>query len=275
MKKSTDEIRIIGLKLYAYHGCLEEEKEKGQEFTIDITFHLSLLPAGLTDNLDKTINYAEACEYTCEVFSKYKYNLIETAAEDVANALLLKYELADSVDVTVYKPHAPIMHDFENVCVSVSRTRHIAYIAVGSNLGESKDTIEKAKEMFCKLEGNEILKEATLISTKPYGVTDQPDFLNGMIVVRTLLEPHELLDRLHKVESYEKRERTMRWGPRTLDLDIIYYDDLVMGDDELIIPHEDMQNRDFVLKPLLEIAPGKRHPITGDTPEMMLKKLHA
>ena len=118
-------------------------------------------------------------------------------------------------------------------------------------------------------------KSSRLISTKPYGVTDQPDFLNGMIVVRTLLEPHELLDRLHKVESYEKRERTMRWGPRTLDLDIIYYDDLVMGDDELIIPHEDMQNRDFVLKPLLEIAPGKRHPITGDTPEMMLKKLHA
>ena len=273
MKKSTDEIRIIGLKLYAYHGCLEEEKEKGQEFTIDITFHLSLLPAGLTDNLDKTINYAEACEYTCEVFSKYKYNLIETAAEDVANALLLKYELADSVDVTVYKPHAPIMHDFENVCVSVSRTRHIAYIAVGSNLGESKDTIEKAKEMFCKLEGNEILKEATLITTKPYGVTDQPDFINGLWKVKTLLEPFDLLKKLNEIEARLGRERLIHWGPRTIDLDIIYFDDEVINTEKLTVPHIDMENREFVLKPLMEVDPYVRHPLTGLRAEDMLKKI--
>ncbi len=273
MKKSTDEIRIIGLKLYAYHGCLEEEKQKGQEFTLDITFHLSLLPAGLTDNLEKTINYAEACEYVSEVFSKYKYNLIETAAEDVANALLLKYELAESVDVTVYKPHAPIIFDFENVCVSVTRTRHTAYIAVGSNLGESKDTIAKAKEMFCKLEGNEILKEATLITTKPYGVTNQPDFINGLWKVRTLLEPFDLLKKLNEIEARLGRERLIHWGPRTIDLDIIYFDDEVINTDRLTVPHIDMANREFVLKPLMEVDPYVRHPLTGLRAEDMLNNL--
>ncbi len=145
-----DRINIKGLKVYAYHGCLEEERTKGQEFTLDITLHLNLTPAGITDNLEKTVNYSEACEVAHEVFTKYAYNLIETAAEEVAAALLLKYSLLDRVDVEVFKPHAPIPLDFENVSVYITRARHTAYIAVGSNLGESEDTIKTAQEMRLK-----------------------------------------------------------------------------------------------------------------------------
>ena len=273
MLEYGDKIFIKGLKIYAYHGCLEEERQKGQEFTLDIALFLNLTPAGITDNLDKTINYSEACEVAQAAFTKYAYNLIETAAEEVAAALLLKYSLADKVTVEVFKPHAPIPLDFENVSVYIERKRHTAYIAVGSNMGESETTIAKARDMFLTVEGNEVLAESSLIVTKPYGVTDQPDFLNGMWKVSTLLPPYDLLKKLNEIEHRLGRERKVHWGPRTIDLDIIYYDNLVIDSEKLTVPHIDMANREFVLKPLAEVDPYVRHPITGLRAEDMLKKL--
>ena len=270
----SDRINIKGLKLYAYHGCLEQERQKGQEFTLDITLYLNLTPAGITDNLERTVNYSEACQVAREAFTNYAYNLIETAAEEVAAALLIKYPLLDKVTVEVFKPHAPIPLDFENVSVFIERKRHTAYIAVGSNLGESEETIAKARELFLKVEGNEILAESSLIVTKPYGVTDQPDFINGMWKVSTLLPPYDLLKKLNEIEHRLGRERLVHWGPRTIDLDIIYYDNLVIDSEKLTVPHIDMANREFVLKPLLEIDPYVRHPITGLRAQEMLDKLN-
>lgn len=273
MLRSYDEIRIKGLKIYAYHGCFEEERSKGQEFTLDVTMHLSLSPAGNTDNLEKTVNYGEACELIQKVFTQYSYNLIESAAEEVATNLLTTYDALDCVEVEVFKPHAPIPLDFENVSVYIKRQRHIAYIAVGSNIGDGPATIKEASKMFTKMEGNEIIKESSLITTKPYGVTDQPDFTNGMWMVKTLLSPFNLLKKLNEIEARLGRERLQHWGPRTIDLDIIYYDDMVIDSEKLMIPHVDMQNREFVLKPLEEIAPYIRHPLNGKRAGEMLKEI--
>lgn len=274
MYETKDRINITGLKVYAYHGCNEDEKENGQEFTLNITFHLSLLTAGSLDDLTKTINYGEASVFAGEVFTKYKYNLIETAAEDVATALLLKYDLAEAVEVEILKPHAPIPMDFENVSVYVYRKRHTAFIAVGSNIGDGEATINKAKELFLKVEGNRMISESSLIITKPYGVTDQPDFTNGMWKVETLLEPLALLKKLNEIEARLGRERLVHWGPRTIDLDIIYYDDCVIDSKKLTVPHVDMVNREFVLKPLLEVDPYVRHPLNKMLPAEMLDKLN-
>lgn len=274
MCKSEDRIYIKGLKVYAYHGCNEDEKENGQEFTLDIVLNFSLLNAGSLDDLEKTVNYGEASVFAGEVFSKYRYNLIETAAEDVANALLLKYDLIDCVEVEVFKPHAPIPMDFENVSVYVKRKRHIAFIAVGSNIGDGEATIAKAKEMFLKVEGNKMLKESSLIITKPYGVTDQPDFTNGVWKVETLLEPYSLLKKLNEIEARLGRERLVHWGPRTIDLDVIYYDDIVIDSEKLTIPHTDLANREFVLRPLAEVDPYFRHPLNRMLPGEMLDKLN-
>lgn len=273
MQINTDRITLKGLKIYAYHGVFEDEKQKGQEFTVDITMHLDLCKAGSTDDLERTVNYGEAAELVQKVFTECHYNLIESAAEDVANKLLTTYKLIDSVDVEVFKPHAPISIDFENVSVFIHRARHTAYIAVGSNLGECEETINKAKEMFLRFPGNEILSESTLIVTKPYGVTDQPDFVNGLWKVRTLLEPLALLKKLNEIEARLGRERLVHWGPRTIDLDIIYYDDYTCDSQKLTIPHADMHNRDFVLKPLMEVDPYIRHPYTKLTAAQMLDKL--
>lgn len=273
MYKNKDRIYVKGLKVYAYHGCRQDEKENGQEFTLDITMHLNLSPAGSTDNLENTINYSEASVYAGEVFAKYNYNLIESAAEEVASALLLKFPLLDSVEVEVFKPHAPIPMDFENVSVYVERKRHTAFIAVGSNIGDGPKTIEEAKKLFLKNEGNKLIAEAQLISTKPYGVTDQPDFTNGMWKVETLMDPFSLLKKLNEIEARLGRERLVHWGPRTIDLDIIYFDDETIDTEKLTIPHIDMANREFVLKPLSEVDPYKRHPINKMTAGEMLKNL--
>ena len=101
------------------------------------------------------------------------------------------------------------------------------------------------------------------METTPYGGVEQADYLNGALAVETLYTPEELLEKLHEIEKAEARERKERWGPRTLDLDILLYEGTVMDTDKLTIPHRDMCNRDFVLKPLAQIAPYERHPVVG------------
>ena len=137
---------------------------------------------------------------------------------------------------------------------------HTAYVALGSNLGDKEANLHKALELLQE-RGVEIVKTSTFISTEPYGVTDQPQFLNGVCEVRTSLEPLELLHTLLDIEQEMGRVRLRHWGERNIDLDLLLYEDVVMDTPELKLPHPDMQNRDFVLLPLAEIAPELVHPI--------------
>jgi len=273
MYKTTDEIRIRGLNIFASHGVFPEEKENGQNFVLNITMTVSLLTAGLTDDLCETINYGEACEFIADEFTKCSYDLIEAACENLVRALLIKYPTIESVEVEVCKPEAPIDEEFENVSVCIKRGWHTAYIAVGSNLGDSREIIEHARDTIADMPGVYIEKEATLINTKPYGVLDQPDFTNGMWKIRTIFEPFELLDVLNDIEARLGRTRLIHWGPRTIDLDIIYYDDLIIDSEKLTIPHIDMANRSFVLEPLEEIDPYVRHPLSHLRAGEMLNRL--
>ena len=112
-----------------------------------------------------------------------------------------------------------------------------------------------------------------LLYTKPYGGVKQEDFLNGAIELETLLTPYELLDFLHELEKEAGRERKIHWGPRTLDLDILFYEDFVSDDPKLTIPHPDMENRLFVLEPLMELCPYYINPINQKSVKQMLKEL--
>lgn len=135
-----------------------------------------------------------------------------------------------------------------------------AYIGIGSNLGNREENCEKAIKL---LEGNNIkvTKRSSMIETEPWGIENQPKFINMAVEIETDLEPEELLSLLKKIEREIGRSSAERWGPRKIDIDILFYDDLVLKIPEFEIPHPHIADREFVLKPLSEIAPEKIHPL--------------
>lgn len=140
----------------------------------------------------------------------------------------------------------------------------IAYIALGSNLGDKEKNLRRALLLLTQ-QGVEVVRVSSFLSTEPYGVTNQPQFLNAVACVRTSLAPLALLDVLLATELAMGRVRLRHWGERNIDLDLLLYEDVVLDMPRLRLPHPDMQNRDFVLLPLAEIAPELKHPTLQKT----------
>ena len=270
-----DCIKITNLKIFAHHGVFEEEKIQGQDFYIDATLYLDLHTPGKSDCLEDSLNYGEVCHHINTIFTEKSFDLIETACEYVCQSLLLSFKQLDAVEVEVQKPHAPIGLPFENVSVTMYRQWHRAYLSFGSNMGESKKLIMEGLDKLSKHPLIRNMVSSKLMETKPYGPVEQPDFVNGCLKLDTLLNREELLNLLHEIEAEADRERVLRWGPRTLDLDIVFFDKLVYESESLVIPHIDMQNRQFVLEPLAELCPNFRHPLLGKTVKQMLNELKA
>lgn len=268
-----DQIRIEELEVYAHHGVYPEENEKGQHFYVNATLYTNTRPAGMADDLRLSTNYGEVCQVITEFMQQHTFQLIETVVEWTAYEVLQQFPLVQGLDLEIRKPEAPIPLPFGSVSVAIHREWHEAYIAVGSNMGDSRGHIAKALGQLEKHKDIQVTKVSGLLETLPYGGVEQENFVNGMFEIRTLLTPEELLRELHKIEASEGRERKIHWGPRTLDLDIIFYDDLIYSSEDLVIPHVDMENRYFVLKPLSELAPNFRHPITHKTVAQMLAEL--
>ena len=146
------------------------------------------------------------------------------------------------------------------------------YIALGSNLGDKEKNLKEALQ-FLEKKGVEILRVSDFIQTEPYGVTDQPAFLNAVAEIRTDRSPLELLHTLLQVEEDMGRKRLRHWGERNIDLDLLLYHEDIIDLPELKVPHPDMQNRDFVLGPLAQIAPEAMHPVLQKTAEELWNKL--
>lgn len=146
-----------------------------------------------------------------------------------------------------------------------------AYLGLGSNMGDRPRMLASAVEWLagCDLR---VVRRSRVYETPPWGKTDQLSFLNQVIEVETALGPEALLARVRRVEESLGRVRAERWGPRTIDVDILLYGDLVVSRPELTIPHAEMRRRAFVLVPLAEIAPGLRLP-TGEAVETLLEEL--
>ena len=268
-----DEIRIEELQIFAHHGVFDFETENGQNFYVNATLYTDTKKAGKTDELTDSTNYGEVCQFITKFLTTNTYKLLEAAAEHVVEALLLKFPLIKGISFEIRKPEAPIPLPFGSVSVKIERFWHTAYIALGSNMGEKEKYLDMALDEFRANPKIRLGKVASYIETEPYGGVEQDRFINSMCCVETLYSPYDLLDELHRIEQLAERKREIHWGPRTLDLDIIYYDDLVMAEEDLIIPHADMENRTFVLEPLCEIAPYLRHPVSGTTTKGMLERL--
>jgi 2-amino-4-hydroxy-6-hydroxymethyldihydropteridine diphosphokinase len=140
----------------------------------------------------------------------------------------------------------------------------IVYIGIGSNLGDRRSNCLKAIALL-ESEGVKVLKRSSLHETEPWGVTDQPAFMNMAVEAETDRSPRQFLSLLNKIEDVMGRARAIKWGPRTIDLDILLYDDLIVRESDLEIPHPLMHERAFVLEPLSEIAARKVHPLLHRT----------
>ncbi|MCR5830366.1 MAG: 2-amino-4-hydroxy-6-hydroxymethyldihydropteridine diphosphokinase [Lachnospiraceae bacterium] len=267
-----DRIHIEKLEVFARHGVCREENSLGQKFLISADLYKDLHEAGKTDELTATVHYGKVCEFITKIASENTYKLIEKLAEEIANKILIKFGV-DRVKIRVDKPWAPMLLHVDTVFVEVERQWHTAYISIGSNLGDRESIINGAVSRIGSLEEIRVSAVSDIIETKPYGVTDQPDFLNGCLEIRTLLRPYELLAELLLIEASFGRERKEHWGPRTLDLDILFYDNQCILSHDLVIPHPDMINREFVLKPLSQIAPYFIHPVLGEPVYELLAKL--
>jgi len=150
---------------------------------------------------------------------------------------------------------------------------HIAYIGIGSNLGDKIHHCEKAISAILKIDRHKLLAKSSLFKTQPIGYTSQDWFVNGVIKIETDLEAPELLRTLKTIESQLGRIETFRWGPRTIDLDILFFDDNEIHTEELQIPHPLIQDRQFVLIPMAEIDRNLIHPVFKKTVQELLNNL--
>lgn len=150
----------------------------------------------------------------------------------------------------------------------------LVYLGLGSNLGEREKNCLEAIRLL-KDNGVAVVRQSSLIETEPWGMTDQPHFINMAVRAETDLSPEPLLALLMKIETDMGRIRKVKWGPRIIDLDILFYDDQVIRNSDLTIPHPLMHEREFVLRPLAEIAPDKVHPLLKKTVRKLLDDLAA
>ena len=269
----ADKIKIQNLEVFANHGVFPEENVLGQKFVVSAVLYTDTRKAGQTDELTASIHYGEVSAFIDRYLKEHTFQLLEKVAESLAEELLLQTKGLQKIRLEIKKPWAPVGLPLETVSVEIEREWHTAYIALGSNMGDSRSILEAAVQALDEMKNTKVEKVSTFITTPPYGVTDQPDFLNGCLKLSTLLYPEELLKELNRIEKEAGRERIIHWGPRTLDLDILFYDNEIIDTVELHVPHIDMENRDFVLKPMVEIAPYLRHPVLNLTMEQLLKKL--
>lgn len=268
-----DFIKIDDLEIYAGHGVFPEENRNGQTFYVSAVLYSDLRPAGRSDELTLSTHYGEVCQLINRYLKENTFKLIEAAAENVAREILLTFPLIKKLSLELKKPHAPIGLPFSCVSVTVERSWKKAYLGIGSNMGDKQAYIEGALQALSANREIRNVRCSALIKTEPYGGVEQEDFLNGAVELETLLTPYELLDFLHELEREAGRERKIHWGPRTLDLDILFYEDFVSDDPVLTVPHADMENRQFVLKPLNELCPYYVNQVTGKSVRQMLREL--
>lgn len=268
-----DCIKIVQLEVFAYHGCEEQEKIDGQKFYVDANLYTDVRTPGTSDDLDETINYATVCHFIDKFMRDNRFDLIEAAAEQTVRALLKEFPKVRAIDFSIYKPSAPIGLPFGTVAVSISRKWNKVILSIGSNIGDREAYLNGAVDSLYDDENCRVHVVSNFLETDPYGPVEQDKFLNGCIEIETLYSPKELLRKINQIEAEAGRTREIHWGPRTLDIDIIFYENAIVDEVDLKIPHIEMHKRLFVLEPLKQIAPYWTHPVFHKTVLQMLEEL--
>lgn len=264
----ADRITLTGVSAFGHHGVLEHERRDGQQFVVDVTMEADLSRAAQTDDLAATVSYAEVAADVVAAVEGEPLDLIEALAGRIAAQALLR-PLVEAVEVTVHKPQAPVGVPFGDVSVTVRRERdEPVVIALGANLGEPADVLRRAAVRLHRVRGLRGVRLSPLHRTAPVGGPEQPAYVNAVAVGRTRLTPASLLAALHRIEDDFGRTREVRWGPRTLDLDLVQYGtpgttEVVSDDPQLTLPHPRAHERGFVLVPWLAADPDAALTVDG------------
>lgn len=268
-----DRITIQNLEVFANHGVFPEENKLGQKFLVSAELLGDTRKAGVSDELKHSIHYGLVAGEITSYMKAHTKKLIEAAAEELAEHLLFTFPLMKGIVLEIKKPWAPVGLPLETVSVKIERSWHKAYVAFGSNMGDRRAHIEAGIQALKEEKRIRLGRISDMIVTEPYGGVEQEEFLNGCLELDTLLTPHELLEVLHEAERREKRERLIHWGPRTLDLDLLFYGNKILETEELAVPHPEIEKRLFVLEPLAQIAPYKVHPVLKKRVKTLLEEL--
>ena len=276
-----DQIRLTGVRAVGKHGVLDFEHERAQTFVVDATLFLDLAPAGHSDDLHDTVDYGAIAKGIVAIIEGDHVDLIEKLADRIAS-MILEYPAVARTQVTVHKPSAPIVVPFDDVSVTVERSRettsaasqvHHAIIAMGGNQGDVVATLRDAVRSIDGLASTQVTGISPLYRTDAWGMPDgTPDFYNAVVSVTTKLSAMELLRGLQRIEAEHGRVRTDHWTSRTLDLDIIDFDGQSSDDPDLTLPHPRAWQRAFVLGPWLALEPDAELP--GDHAGSVAQLLH-
>jgi dihydroneopterin aldolase/2-amino-4-hydroxy-6-hydroxymethyldihydropteridine diphosphokinase len=259
-------IIIKDLVLYGYHGVREQEKKDGQDFVFNISIYIN--ETGLKDNdsLEDTLSYSDVIRKVKNINENQRFELLETLSRTVADKIINMSDIVEKVDVRVEKPQPPIDEKLGSVGVEYSYSRIggytgeedkvTVYISLGSNMGDRKSNIKRALESLERDPGIEVLKTSSFYETGPMYVEDQEDFYNMVAALKVGLDPFSLLGLIKGIEhDMGRKAGEKRYGPRPIDIDILYFGDKEIKSDILEIPHPLLGERKFVLVPLGEIAP--------------------
>jgi dihydroneopterin aldolase/2-amino-4-hydroxy-6-hydroxymethyldihydropteridine diphosphokinase len=268
---TADRVVVRGITATGFHGVFDFERREGQPFVVDVELAVDLARAGASDNLTHTVHYGEVAADVVARIEGEPFDLIERLAQVIAEDALAR-PLVESVTVTVHKPKAPVGVEFGDVEVRWLRARPLVpvVIALGANLGEPAETVMGVLEDLQLSQVVTCPSSSGLWETDPVGGPDQPTYVNAVLTGLTRLSPRRLLDLLHEIEAAHGRTREVRWGARTLDLDLIQYgapgesSEVRSDDPDLTLPHPRAHERAFVLQPWLDADPEGRLRVGDD-----------
>jgi dihydroneopterin aldolase/2-amino-4-hydroxy-6-hydroxymethyldihydropteridine diphosphokinase len=288
-----DRISIVGLRVRGRHGVFDHERVTGQDFVVDAVLWLDTTAAAAADDLGLTADYGAIADRLAAIVGGEPVALIETLADRLAKACLAD-PVVQEAEVTVHKPHAPVSQTVTDVAVTIRRKASSAgqpitvraeggeqtgrdeaasgenaagaegrdatvrerpvVLSVGSNLGDRMTNLQLGLDVLAG--GGLILRAVSSVyETDPVGGEGQGDFLNAILLAVSALPARDILARCAAAEAAAGRVRTVRWGPRTLDVDIVMCGSETSTDPTLTLPHPLAHERAFVLAPWLELDP--------------------
>ncbi|HZK05587.1 MAG TPA: 2-amino-4-hydroxy-6-hydroxymethyldihydropteridine diphosphokinase [Actinomycetaceae bacterium] len=261
----TGTIWLTGISAHAHHGVFAFERDQGQRFVIDVGFEVDTRPAARSDDVADTVSYAEVADAVHGILTGEPVNLVETLAERIA-AVTLSFPGVSAATVVIHKPEAPIAVPFEDVTLTIHRTPLTAVplepatvvLGLGGNVGDVVGNLRGAVEkLSATLEDAAVGPLVRTAAMTVPGSAPQADYLNTVLVGRTRLAPLEVLRFAQALERGAGRVRDVRWGPRTLDVDVLAHGRVTSDDPELTLPHPGAAGRPFVVVPWAALEPER------------------